>query len=562
MKIVLILLVVLTLAILLFGALILVAGLRHVPDRRIGIVYRKYGGRHPQDEFRVSLHGSMGPQAAVLRPNTRQWLTPFLYHVRYIPQVHVPDGTIGLVQAKDGKVRPAGRRLSKYVECDYFQDGAAFLQQAGEQGRQLGYLPGGARYSINMELFDVITVDTVGQNQQHGVTAADLKEIMILEGYVGVVIVLDGKPPSEDQDVVGRVVEGHYSYRLPWVFLGRGGQRGVQKEILDGGSSYAISSWFARVVHVPTLELLLEWTSKSLKDVGNFDSALDQIVVDIQGHRLRLEMSQVLRVPAEAAPRLVRRFGEGEMESAGSAHGDPLLKPAPVRRFVERVLGAAVAGYFTEIVAEYQVLPFIRQYDKVRMDLQDRVTHALADWNVVAGQTVLGEFEAEDQELSKLRRELTRGDLELTQAERRRPLLEALRSNKDLEAQIEQIEIGLKGESNVVVLRKQIEVLGSHTWLMDRILMHMAKMPVPNYVSGGGGSGDMADRILGLMPFSNAQDMLKSLLQSGPEQDPAIAQPTGTAPEEQDDQRPINEPLDAEVTLPANDEDKPGTDPR
>jgi hypothetical protein len=484
---------------------VFLAGLRHVPDRQVGIVYRRFGLRHPQDTSRVSLYGSVGPQAEVLRHNTRQWLMPVLFDVVCVPQTRVPDGTIGLVQAKDGKVRPSGRRLGLHVECDYFQDGAAFLRLGGEQGRQLGYLPGGAYYSINTELFDVITTETVDEGRQDGLTAADLAEFAVVEGDVGVVIALDGAPPNPDPDVVGRVVAGHSGYRYPWVFLAGGGQRGVQEETLPGGSSYAINPWFARVVQIPTRDLILEWTNRSLKDVGNFDAALDQIVVDIQGHRLSLEMSQVLRIPASAAPRLVRRFGEGELDPIGS-----VVKPVPVRRFVERVLGAAVAGYFTEIVAEYQVMQFIRQYNKVRMDLQDRVTQALADWDVVAGGTILAEFTSEDRELNELRRALTRQDIQLTQEERRRKFLEEQRQNQAIEAQMERIKIDLKGEGEVVVLRKQIEAIGQHNWLMDRLLEHMAKMQVPTVIGG-----DIADQILKLMPFVNAQDMLKELFRNG-----------------------------------------------
>src|SRR5262249_36812283 len=161
--------------------------------------------------------------------------------------------------------------LAQHVECDHFQDGAAFLRQGGEQGRQTGYLPGGGSYNINPELFKVITVETTERDRQDGLTAADLRGVTIPEGNIGVVIALDGRPPSPDPDVVGRVVEGHYSYQLPWVFLGRGGQRGVQEETLAGGSSYAINPWFARVVQVPTRDLHLEWTKKSQKEVGNFD---------------------------------------------------------------------------------------------------------------------------------------------------------------------------------------------------------------------------------------------------------------------------------------------------
>lgn len=484
-------------------------GLYRIPDRTVGIVYRRYG-RNLAGDSRVSVDDSMGWQAAVLQPNTRHRLNPVLFEVKYVPQVVVPDGTIGVVEAKGGRVRPSGRRLGQYVECDHFRDAEAFLRNGGEQGRQMMVLPGGGRYSINTELFSVTTIHTVGPRTD-GLAAADLHEVRIPEGHIGVVIALDGRPPSDDPDAVGRLVEGHSDFRAPWVFLGRGGQRGVQQQILDGGSSYAINPWFARVVQIPTRDLHLEWTSKSQEDAGNYDSALDKIVVDIQGHRLSLEMSQVLRIPAKAAPRLVRRFGEGELNVDAPVGGAAGARQSPVQRFVERVLGAAVAGYFTEIVARYQVLDFIRDYNEVRLQLQDKVTHALKEWDVVAGRTVLGEFVSEDRELNDLRRQLAQQHIDYKKEERRQEFLEQQRINEEIAAEIERIAIELQGERDVVVLRKQIEAIGRSNWLTDRMMAHMAKMAVPQYVSGG--STDIADRLLGLMPFINAQDVLKAVVQ-------------------------------------------------
>ena len=378
----------------------------------------------------------------------------------------------------------------------------------------LGYLPGGAYYDINTELFNVITKETVRHQDQGELTEEDLEEMKISVDNTGVVIALEGEAPSQEPNAVGRVVAGHHNYRLPWVFLDRGGQRGVQEETLDGGSNYAINPWFARVVQVPIRDLHLEWTRKSQKNARNYDSALDLIVVDIQGHRLSLEMSQILRIPPSAAPRLVRRFGEGGLDTTRSAQSGPVVKPAPVQRFVERVLGATVAGYFTEIVGGRQVMEFIIEYDKIRMQLQDQVTQALNDWDVVAGRTVLGEFKSEDRALNELRRLLARQDIGLTQEIRRHKHLEQAKKNREIEAEIRRVEIELKGESEVVVLRKQIELLGPYQVVIDRVLGHMEKMPVPHYVSGGGDRGDMAEQILRLMPFANVQEMLKSLLQN------------------------------------------------
>jgi SPFH domain / Band 7 family len=495
-------------ALVVVGGYVAKKGLYTVPDRMVGIVYRRFG-QHPGDRYRVRTHGSAGPQAETLEANRRYWLPPLLVSVRFVEQTFVPDGTIGLVEAKAGAVRPPGRRLCRYVECDYFQDGVAFLHGSGEQGRQSGVLPGGAHYSINTELFDVVTVDTLASGTaapanpgDDRLTAVQLHEINVPVGNTGVVIVLDGEPPDEARpDTLGPVVPGHHSFRRPWVFLAGGGHRGVQEETLTEGSRYAINPWFARVVLIPTRELHLEWTKRSEKTPGNLDSALDQIIVDIEGHRLSLDMSQVLRIPAKTAPRLVRRFGE--MDARPPQPGEVTIKPAPVQRFVERVLGAAVAGYFTALVGRYTILEFIEEYEKVRLELQYQVTAALSEWEVVAGHTVLAEFESEDREIYDLRRRIARAR---EQKKISRYELDSIRIDQEKE----RILIKLHGERQVAEIRELAELLGPQQIAIERVAAHLANMGVPTYISGG---DDLAQQILGLMPFASAKEMLNGLIQ-------------------------------------------------
>ncbi|WP_327010943.1 SPFH domain-containing protein [Dactylosporangium sp. NBC_01737] len=495
--------VVLFLAALGGGGYLAVKGMHHVPDRMVGIEYRRFG-RNVQDRYRVSVYGSAGPQAVTLAANRWYWRPPWLATVRFVPQTFVPDGTIGLVTSLGGPVRPLDRRLCRYVECDYFQDGRRFLLSGGEQGRQLGVLPGGAYYAINTELFAVFTVLTLAEGPVHPdaarLTEADLREVDVPVGSTGVVITQHGTPPSDAPDAVNPVIPGHDSFRLPWVFLANGGHLGVQEETLHGGSRYAINPWFARVVLIPTRELYLEWTNKATKTAGNLDSALEQIVVNIEGHVLSLEMSQILRIPARAAPRLVRRFGEADNqpEPAGSIS----VKPAPVQRFVERVLGAAVAGYFTALVGRYTILQFMEEYENVRLELQHQVTEALAEWDVIAGLTVLAEFESKDEEINNLRRRRV-------QAREQGAISEFTLEHTRTDMAAERLRIEMEGRRHAAELREMIELLGPQQVAIERVAAQLARMPVPQYIGGG---GDLAQQILGLMPFTNARDMLGQLI--------------------------------------------------
>ncbi|MFG1610960.1 SPFH domain-containing protein [Actinoplanes sp. NPDC049265] len=512
----------------------LIPGLAKVPPGMVGVVSSRYGS-DKRDVFDIKMFGSRGVQAPVLAPNTMRVLDPTRYRVAYRPQTYVPDGTIGLVNALAGRAKPPGRALCQYIkDTNNFQDGTAFLRNGGEQGRQLGYLPGGARYNINPELFQVITVDTPDLLARHHLSADDLHDVQVIAGNTGVVITRIGRQPGPELDELGHVVEGHERFQLPWVFLGRGGHSGVQAETLEVGS-YTINPWFARVVQIPTRELTLEWTSRTSDKPDNFDAGLERIVVNIQGYRIALEVAQTLTIPPVAAPRLVRRFGQGDATDPSQARREP------VQRFVGRVLGATVSGYFNEIVGKYQVMEFIIKFGVLRAQLQDKVVNALEGWGVVAGETILESFTPEDSQLDTLRQALAGQDMEIRLAIRERELLTAKKSSRELQAAIDRVGIELRGEEEVVVLRRQIELLGPYQVALERIVERMGDIKVPQFIGG-----DTADQLLSAMPMAHTQEMIRTMLEkySASDGDPAV-------------------PLiaDAEVQNPAGPPDEPVAEP-
>ncbi|MFI6095868.1 hypothetical protein ACIA8G_09970 [Lentzea sp. NPDC051213] len=284
-------------------------GYQSVPTGKIGLVYKRFGVLK-SERYPVRVHGGQGVQAATLQADRRYLLPPLLYRIKFVPRTYVPTGTIGLVIAKVGAVPPVDRTLCNHVECNYFQDGRAFLMRGGQMGKQPMVLPGGAYYDINPALFEVITTETLGDAEIYELTRSDLTDISIPEGATGVVIAKEGDAPDDDESVVGAPVAGHASFQRPWEFLANGGRRGAQAETLSQGGVYRINPWFARVVIIPTRELTLEWQRKENKSSDRYDAALDQIVANVEGHRLLFTMTQIIRIPAKAAPGLVRRFGE------------------------------------------------------------------------------------------------------------------------------------------------------------------------------------------------------------------------------------------------------------
>jgi uncharacterized membrane protein YqiK len=100
--------------------------------------------------------------------------------------------------------------MANSVNCDLFQDGEAFLRNAGQKGPQLDILPEG-EYKINPNLFEVVVVDA----------------IMIGDNEVGYVEAIAGKSVSRVGGNFGSPVECD-SFQDAKAFIQNGGQKGPQ----------------------------------------------------------------------------------------------------------------------------------------------------------------------------------------------------------------------------------------------------------------------------------------------------------------------------------------------
>ncbi|MFE0422972.1 SPFH domain-containing protein [Streptomyces sp. NPDC058953] len=465
--------------------------------------------------------GEQGRQLAVLNGDSAYYINPELFQVEIVPRTYIEPGTIGLVVAKDGAIRPPDRPFGRHVECDSFQDGGAFLLGGGEQGRQLAILNGGTHYNINPYLFEVLTAKNVGRTGQDtgGLTPAHLKDILIPVGCTGVVIALDGAEPERGKHRVGPLVEGHSSFRLPWVFLAGGGWRGVQEQTLGEGPVFALNPWFVRVVVIPTRLLILDWSKKASSQADNYDAALDRIMVNVQGHRLQVELRQTLNIPETAAPRLVSEFGDPSTSGVGGL----VNNPAPVQRFVERVLGGAVDTYFNGIAAESTVEEFLTLYASIRTDLAAQVRNALAAWGVEAASTNLGEFESLDADLDNARKRVSAEQIRTQE-------LEEQRKNALIQRDINRLENESERDHrllNVTELERRIELLGRDAIAMQIFLAELKHMNVPQVVSGDAGS------LLQYLPMQRALELIDGAKQRAGQTSltPPAAEQDGAVPE-------------------------------
>jgi len=417
--------------------------------------------------------------------------------VEMVPRTRVPDGSVGLVIARAGAVLPPGQVFGRHVDCRDFQDGAAFINAGGQQGRQLAVLATGG-YDINPRLFQVITTANVAELGT-GLTARQLRMITFDAGLAGVVITAEGAPPDRDDkgtQVPAPPVPGHQNFRLPWVFLANGGRKGIQAETLPGGVPYALNPWFASVVLVPVRQVTLQWTKQRQPNPHRYDAELDPIMIHIDGHKLFFEMTQIVQIPERAAPRLVSEFGGHGGLGAGGLIDDPV----PVQRFVQKILGSKVEAYFTRTATTMKGKHFQESYPDLQPALALDIRGALEPWGVDAITTTLSQFETDDPDFQAPMREAYAEE----SSER---ILLARKANIGIRDELDQAEHKKELRRVEMELRALVDILGRGDAQMIRVIQEYANMKVPSYIGGS----DL-DRIAQALPVPALKELLSRLV--------------------------------------------------
>ncbi len=193
----------------------------NVGAREIAIKERRYMGRRMPPGRVVATEGEVGIQADVLKPGLHLIKYPFEKVVRKVPLIEVGSDELGVIEAIDGDPMPAGRIYAPdraQNAHNNFQDPIAFLKQGGVKGIQLRTLPPGL-WPIHPYLFRVSIA----------------KATMIPQGKVGVVSATDGGPLDPGR-LLGKAIDGHISFQDAERYVGSGGQKGPQVDILTPGN--------------------------------------------------------------------------------------------------------------------------------------------------------------------------------------------------------------------------------------------------------------------------------------------------------------------------------------
>ena len=238
--------------------------------------------------------GVKGIQLRTLPPGL--WpIHPYLFRVSVAKATVVPQGKVGVITAADGGPLDPGRLLGKAIsDHRNFQDAEQFIASGGQKGPQVDILtPGVYRILVQSGSFE-------GSSEtKPGLFNVRLFDATVInENVVGLVEALDGAPLNP-RDYVAQPVMGHDNFQDGHEFIGKGGQRGPQKDILLPGTYY-INPFLFKVIPETAKEVKPGEVAVVVSNVGNDPS--EEVRREMADKvRQRMEKEEMEQVQESAA---------------------------------------------------------------------------------------------------------------------------------------------------------------------------------------------------------------------------------------------------------------------
>jgi uncharacterized membrane protein YqiK len=457
-------------------------GIVIVPEDSVGIVTKKFvlfGENKTLPDGRIiALRGEAGVQADTLAPGLHWWLWPWQYSTTLQKFIVLPEGSIGIVEAKDGAPIAVGRVLGKRVPSDSYQNARSFLTGGGERGPQLAVIPPG-NYRINTALFSVrpcpaieIPADKIGvvETMEGGTLTPGSGEIAgpVIEGHNGFQdaqtfvdhhgakglqeqVLLPGRyfinPKFATVEVVDMTIVPIANVGVVISYVGTvgtdvtgegfrhanmvlKGQRGVWVEPLDPGK-YPINPRTTKIEMVPTANVVLNWATGKT-EAHKLDERLSSITVRSQdGFTFNLDVSQIIHIPRNAAPKVIARFGS-------------------MANLVTQVLEPTIGNYFRNAAQKSDVIDFLKERVNRQSEARLAITTALTEYDVGAVDTLIGDIVPPEA----LMKTLTDRKL----AEQERVTYDTQRAAQEVRKQLAQAQAQADTQPQVVNAERQVEI--------------------------------------------------------------------------------------------------------
>jgi uncharacterized membrane protein YqiK len=419
--------------------------------------------------------GERGPQMSLIPPGTYR-INTLLFKVSVVDAITVSPGKIGVVEARDGRPLGDGRIIARHVDCDSFQDGQSFMDRGGERGPQMAVMSPGT-YRINPYMFAVSLADAID----------------VPDNKIGVVMTREGSP-LPDGEIAGPTVAGHNMFQNPQAFVDAGGSKGLQEQVLLAGryfinprfatvelvdmvevpiahvgvviafvgkegadvtgdsfrhgnlvskgekgvwvtpldpGKYPLNPYTHKVSNVPTANVVLNWATGKT-EAHKLDANLSTITVrSADGFKFNLDVSQIIHIPRNDAPKVIARFGD-------------------MSALVTQVLEPTIGNYFRNAAQGSDIIDFLKNRSLRQNEAREAISAALTEYNVGAVDTLIGDIVPPEQ----LMKTLTDRKL----AEQERVTFETQRQAQAVRQELEQATALAATQAKVVDAERQVAI--------------------------------------------------------------------------------------------------------
>jgi len=408
--------------------------------------------------------GMKGPQVAILRPGTHR-INKYAFKVTKAPVTEVPAENIGVVIANDGTPLSSGyivaprplviptQEYPNVRNCQYFQDGQAFLNSAGYRGPQLDTLQPG-RYYINPLLFKV---------ELYSVAEVPPGYVAVLRSNVGIELEKKEGSPIPAVGAVGPVSPAKPARQLADIsqpvhedaetlLILDKNMRGIWKEPIAPGK-YNINPLAFTAYLVPTSAVTIDWasgvdqraqhtipeaakmsgmkmSSETYGDTGS-DKATEFFkfsqlrVTSMDGFQLDVDVRMIIRIRPQNAAFIIARFGS-------------------VKNLIEQIVHPLIDSSFRNKAGEEKAINFIMSRTELQRAALEKAQQQFEIYHVEA-QNLLIAYIKVDQALLD------------TQTKREIALQQQAQYQQEAMAQEERIEV----QSKAANADKQPEVVAA-----------------------------------------------------------------------------------------------------
>jgi regulator of protease activity HflC (stomatin/prohibitin superfamily) len=408
--------------------------------------------------------GQKGPQVSILRPGSYR-INLYAFKIAKVPVTEVPAEKIGVVIANDGLPLPSGNIVAprpldapapdypNVRNCQYFQDGQAFLNSAGHRGPQLDTLQPG-KYYINPLLFAVELYDVAE----------------VPPGYVAVLRSNVGQELEKKEGAPGPTVGGAAGKQA--VELGQPvheevetllildkNMRGIWKEPIAPGT-YNLNPLAFTAYLVPTSAVTIDWasgvdqraqhtipdatrrsglrTGDEVSDAVNNEKATEFFkfsqlrVTSMDGFQLEVDVRMIIRIRPQNAAFIIARFGS-------------------VKNLIEQIVHPLIDSSFRNKAGEEKAINFIMSRTELQRSALEKAQQQFEVYHVEA-QNLLIAYIKVDQALLDTQ---TKREIALQQQAQYQQ--EAMAQEKRIEVQSKAANADKQPEVVAAMLSIQIE---------------------------------------------------------------------------------------------------------